>query len=212
MDKPQNRFLSVHYQLYTVAEGEEKQLEEQTSREHPFELVSGFGIALDSFERNLIDLPSGTPFDFTVSAEEGFGPYDPEGVHKLSRDVFSINGHFDHDNIFPGAVITLVDEEEHRFMARVTKVEDDSVTIDTNHPLAGKTLNFTGLLLDNHEATLEEIKNQLNQLGANESGCACGCGHHHEHMGECNPQHDNCGCGHHEHHNGEGGCGCGHCH
>ena len=68
MDKPQNRFLSVNYQLYTVTEGAEKQLEEQTSREHPFEFVSGFGIALDSFEKALIGLPAGSTFVwFTTS-------------------------------------------------------------------------------------------------------------------------------------------------
>ena len=200
MDKPQNRFLSVHYQLYTVTEGAEKQLEEQTSREHPFEFVSGFGIALDSFEKALIDLPAGSSFDFIVKPEDAFGIYEPEGVHKLNREVFSINGHFDHENIFPGAVITLLDEEEHRFMARVVKVEEDGVTIDTNHPLAGKALNFVGQLIDNREATLEEIKVQLNRLGADDGCCGCGCNHH-EHEGCCDE------CGHEEHHHG-----CGHCH
>lgn len=201
MDKPQNRFLSVHYQLYTVTEGEEKKLEEQTSREHPFEFISGFGIALDSFENTLVGLPAGSSFDFTVKPENAFGIYDPEGVHKLKREVFSINGHFDHENIFPGAVITLLDEEEHRFMARIVKVEDDGVTIDTNHPLAGKALNFVGLLLDNREATLDEIKVQLNRLSADDDCCGCGCGHH-EHAASCDA------CDHDEHHHG---CGCGHC-
>lgn len=204
MDKPQNRFLSVHYQLYTVKEGAENQLEEQTSREHPFDFISGFGIALEGFENHLVGLPAGSPFDFTLTPEEAFGVYDPTGVHKLQREVFSINGHFDNENIFPGAVITLVDEDEQRFMARVTKVEANGVTIDTNHPLAGKTLNFTGLLLENREASLEEIKSQLNRMSADdECGCGCGCGHHHEHVGSSDHHH------HHEH--GEG-CGCGHCH
>ena len=76
-------------------------------------------------------------------------------------------------------------------MARVEKVEDDGVTIDTNHPLAGQTLQFTGIVLENREATIEEIQHMLNHLSG--EGCGCGCdeceGHDHEHG-------DGCGCGH----------------
>lgn len=188
--------MSVHYQLYTV-DGEEKKLEEQTSREHPFEFISGFGIALDGFERKLMGLEKGSAFDFVLNPEEGFGAYVPEGVHKLSREVFSVNGHFDHENIYPGAVITLQDEDDHHFMARVLEVAEDGVTIDTNHPLAGKTLNFTGLLIENREATLDEIQSVLNRMSG--EGCGC-CGHHgHEGCGH----HDHAGCGHHDH----AGCG-----
>ena len=51
MDKPQNKFLSVVYQLYSVAENGEKHLEEQTGDDRPFEFITGFGISLDRFEK-----------------------------------------------------------------------------------------------------------------------------------------------------------------
>ena len=214
MEKPSNQFISVHYQLYTI-EADGPQLQEQTSREHPFQFVSGFGVALDGFEQRLLGMEKDTPFDFTLTPDEGFGAYDESGVHKMKREVFMVNNHFDHDNIFPGAVITLLDEEEHRFMARVVKVEDDGVTIDTNHPLAGKTLNFTGLLLEKREATLPEIQQMLNLMTGDDCGCGCGC-EHTEHVGGCdchgNHHHgDGCAKGDHHHHHGDG-CGCGHCH
>lgn len=199
MEKPQNKFLSVHYQLYSVKENGEKELEEQTTREHPFEFISGFGLALESLEKNLKELEKGSKFDITLTPEECFGAYVPEGVHKLSRETFSINGHFDHENIKPGAVITLMDEDDHRFMAKVKSVEEDGVTVDTNHPLAGKTLNFIGEILENREATLQEIQNVLNMLSG--EGCGCNCSDCHEH-------HHESGCDHHH----EDGCGCGHCH
>ena len=60
MDKPQNRFLSVTYQLYTVTNGE-KTLEEQTGEDRPFEFITGYGIALDAFEQNLSKQEKGTP-------------------------------------------------------------------------------------------------------------------------------------------------------
>jgi FKBP-type peptidyl-prolyl cis-trans isomerase SlyD len=197
-----NKFMSVVYQLYTI-DGEEKQLEEQTSPERPFEFITGFGVALDAFEQKLMQMEKGSSFDFILEPAEAFGPYEPEGVHKFGREVFMINGHFDHENIFEGAVITLMDNEDQRFMAKVKKIEEDGVTIDTNHPLAGKTLNFTGTVVENRDATNEEVQHLIKHLTG---GCS-GCGHHHHGEGEgCDC--DSCG-GHHEH---EEGCGCGHCH
>ena len=192
MDKPQNKFLSVTYQLYTVNDGE-KELEEQTATDRPFEFITGYGIALDAFEKNLISLEKGTEFDFTLQPGEAFGEYIPEGVHKLQRDIFTINGKFDNEHIYEGAIITMNDTEDHQFMAKVMKIEDDGVTIDTNHPLAGKALNFAGKIIENRDATEEEIQKLIKMLTG---GCQ-GCGHHGDNCGE--------GCGHHD-------GGCGHCH
>ena len=198
MEEAKNKFMSVVYQLYTVNDGE-KTLEEQTSTDRPFEFISGFGIALDAFEQQVVKLEKGATFDFILQPAEAFGEFDPDGVHKVSRDVFTINGHFDHENIYEDAVITLMDNEDHQFMAKVKKIEDDGVTIDTNHPLAGKTLNFTGTVVENRDATEEEVQHLIKHLTG---GCS-GCGHHHG-EGECG------GCEDHYHH--EDGCGCGHCH
>ena len=195
MDKPQNKYLSVSYQLYTVEENDKKSLIEQTEQGKPFQFISGFGVSLDAFEQHVLDLQPGEKFDFVVTPAEAFGEYDNDGVHKVNREIFSINDHFDHENIYPGAVITLLDSEEHRFMARGVSVEEDGVTIDTNHPLAGETLQFKGVVLENRDATNEEIQHMLNHM----SGDCCGC--------------DDCegGCDEH-HHDHSGGCGCGHCH
>ena len=203
MDKPQNKFLSVVYQLYSIAENGEKQLEEQTSDLRPFEFITGFGISLDRFEAEVSVLEKGEHFDFTLQPGEAFGEYVPEGKHKLDREVFTINGHFDHENIFEGATITLMDNEDHQFMAKVVKIEEDGVTVDTNHPLAGKLLNFTGRVIENRDATEEEVQHLIKHLTG-------GCGHNCEGCDHEDCGHDHEGCDHHHDH--EGGCGCGHCH
>ncbi len=204
MEQKNNRFMSVIYQLYTVTDGQ-KNLEEQTGEEKPFEFITGFGIALDAFEQKVMSLAKGDTFDFILQPEDAFGTYEPQGMHKIDRGIFTINGHFDHENIYEGAVITLMDNEDQHFMAKVIKIEEDGVTIDTNHPLAGKTLNFTGKVVENREATEEEVQHLIKHLTG---GCA-GCGHHHgdgcDHEG-C----DHEGCDHHHEHGD--GCGCGHCH
>lgn len=79
-------------------------------------------------------------------------------------------------------------------MGSVVEIGDDKVTIDLNHPLAGKSLHFTGSVLENRPATDDEL-HQLEQMmnGGGCSGscsdCGGGCGGHEQ--GECH------GCGKH---------------
>ena len=193
MEQKENKYISVSYQLYTV-DGEKKSLVEQTQQGKPFQFISGFGVSLDAFEQHIVGLQPGEKFEISIAPESAFGDYDEGGVHKMPREAFFVNGQFDSTNIYPGAVITLMDAEEHRFMARVSDVEDDGVTIDTNHPLAGETLFFTGIVLENRPATNDEIQQMLTHL-SNE-GC-CGC--------------DDCEGGCAEKGQQENGCGCGHC-
>jgi len=191
MDK-QNKYISVSYQLFSIDEDGSKHLEEQTQQGKPFTFISGFGFSLDGFEQRIVALQPGEKFDFTLQPAEAFGEYDEEGVHKMKREIFTVNGKFDNENIFPGAVITLMDEDERRFMARVEEIDDDGVTIDTNHPLAGQVLQFTGIVLENRDATNDEIQRLLNHMSHECGGCGdCeGCG------GEEQEHKSECGCGH----------------
>ena len=112
----EHRFISVHYQLYSVKDGE-RTLEEQTIREKPFQFISGFGVSLEALENQILPLEKGSEFDFTLTPAEAFGEYEPQGVHKLEREVFTVNGKFDSENIYQGAIITLCDSEDHHFPA-----------------------------------------------------------------------------------------------
>ena len=197
MERKHNMFMAVSYTLYTV-DGENREKIEEAPTTKPFEFISGFGVTLDEFEKNIVELEPGAQFDFELTKEQAYGDYEEERVLDLDRSIFQINGHFDHENIFVDAIVPLQNEEGNRFYGRVMDITDDKVKMDLNHPLAGKTLNFKGRVLEKREASNQEIQNLVNFLSG-EGGCGCGdcgggCGDH-----ECD--------GHHDH-----GCGCGHCH
>ena len=189
MDKKENKYISVSYQLHAIDEDGSRHLVEQTQQGNPFTFISGFGFSLDGFEQAIVPLQPSEKFDFTLPPAEAFGEYDEEGVHKMKREIFVVDGKFDGAHIFPDAVITLTDEDERRFMARVLKVEEDGVTIDTNHPLAGQTLQFSGIVLENRDATTEEIQQMLNRLSHECGGCddceGCGGGGQEGGCGHC---------------------------
>lgn len=198
MDKPQNKYIAVAYKLYTVEDGK-NELVEQTSEGRPFQFISGFGVTLDEFEKQIAGLEKGTKFDFTLTKEQAYGDYEAARVLKLEREMFCINGHFDHEHIYKDAIVPLQNEDGNRFYGRVLEIGTETVRMDLNHPLAGKTLNFKGEVLESREATNDEIQGMINRLSG--EGCGCGCedcgggcedgcgGHHHDH--------GHCGCGHH---------------
>lgn len=187
MDQKTNKFVAVAYELYTIEDGESKLVEEAPDH-HPFTFVSGFGYALEEFEKNIVTLAEGDEFDFTLTKEQAYGEYEQERVLELDREIFTINGHFDHDNVMIGATLPLQDEEGRRFYGKVLNITETHVIVDLNHPLAGKDLNFKGKVVQSREATEEEITNIIKQLTGEGCGCGCDdCGHDHQH---------DCGCGH----------------
>lgn len=205
MEKPQNKYIAVTYKLYTV-ENNENELVEETAEGRPFQFISGFGVTLEAFEKHIAGLEKGADFDFTLAKDEAYGDYEPARVLDLEREMFCINGHFDHENIFKDAIVPLQNEDGNRFYGRVLEVGTDKVKMDLNHPLAGKTLNFKGSVVESREATNEEIQGMINRLSGEGCGCGCGCD-------DCGGGCDDGGChgGDHHHHNHDGHCGCG-CH
>ncbi len=205
MEKPQNKYIAVTYKLYTV-ENNENELVEETAEGRPFQFISGFGVTLEAFEKHIAGLEKGADFDFTLAKDEAYGDYEPARVLDLEREMFCINGHFDHENIFKDAIVPLQNEDGNRFYGRVLEVGTDKVKMDLNHPLAGKTLNFKGNVVESREATNEEIQGMINRLSGEGCGCGCGCD-------DCGGGCDEGGChgGDHHHHNHDGHCGCG-CH
>lgn len=198
MEKPQNKYIAVTYKLYTV-ENNENELIEETAAGRPFQFISGFGITLEAFEKQIEGLDKGADFDFTLTKEEAYGDYEPARVLDLEREMFCINGHFDHEHIFKDAIVPLQNEDGNHFYGRVLEVGTDKVKMDLNHPLAGKTLNFKGHVEENREATTDEIQGMINRLSG--EGCGCGCD---DCGGGCGDE----GCGGHDHHGGHCGCGC----
>ena len=192
-----NKYIAVAYQLYTKDKEGKRELVENATKEQPFQFVSGLGMTLDDFEMQIVDLQKDGEFEFELSPEQAYGEYEEERVIKVPRQTFEIDGRLDKQYIYEGAVVPLQNADGQRFNGLIQKIGDAEVTLDLNHPLAGKALIFIGEVVDTREATKEEITATLKML-TGEGGCGCGC--------------EDCeGCGH-EHHEHDEHCGCGHCH
>ena len=58
----------------------------------------------------------------------------------------------------------------------ITEIDDTSVTLDGNHPLAGMTINFDVTVIDVRDATPEELQHGHPIMPGQADGCGCGCG------------------------------------
>ena len=207
MENSQHKYVTVAYELFTDNAKGIHELVEKAPKDHPFQFITGMGFTLDAFEEKVGSLAAGDKFDFTLSVEEAYGPYVQEHVVELDKSVFCIDGRFDKEGVYPGAVLPLVNADGNRFQGLVTEVKENTVTVDLNHPFAGKPLHFRGEVVTAREATAEEIQGMLNMMSGEGCGCGCeSCGDdcHHDHHGEGHCNHE---------HKGDGHCGCGgHCH
>ena len=202
MEQTPHMYVAVAYDLFTDNEKGIHELVEKAPKEHPFQFISGMGFTLDSFEDKILALNAGDEFDFVLKQDEAYGPYLQEHVIELPKETFSVNGKFNKDMVYPGAVLPLVNADGNRFNGLVLEVKDNVVVIDLNHPLSGKDLHFKGQVVVKRNATDDEIKELANMMSG-DGGC-CGCGEDGCHGG-CHEHEDGGCCGGH-HGEGEGCC------
>ena len=159
--------VTLSYDLYV---GDENELMESATPEQPLVFCQGIGMMLPKFETQIAGLKAGDTFDFSISHEDAYGEYDDESLIDLPRAVFEINGKFDEEMIFEGNIVPLMDKDKNRINAQIVSVDDDTVSVDLNHPLAGENLHFVGKILTVRAATDDEIKKTFTK----NSRC-CGC-------------------------------------
>ena len=177
MEKAINKKIRVSYTLVSHRNGESEEVE-KTTREQPFEFLSGVGYTLDAFEENLKELKKGDTFDFTIASDDAYGDYNPDHVQDFDREVFTIDGKFDSAHIYAGNVVEMMRADGSPILGTVKEVTPIKVVMDFNHPLAGCDLQFFGTVVDSRPASEAEMKKFYDSLRAAQSGCGgcSGCG------------------------------------
>jgi peptidylprolyl isomerase len=115
-----------------------------SSRERgPLEFTIGENKLIKGFEYAFPGMTPGDEKTIKIPAEEAYGAHRSELVVKVDRAQFP-------DNIVPqeGLQLRLKNSDGSMVNAMVTTVEEKSVTVDANHPLAGKDLNFNIELIE----------------------------------------------------------------
>ncbi|MGH1485095.1 MAG: FKBP-type peptidyl-prolyl cis-trans isomerase [Cellvibrionaceae bacterium] len=110
---------------------------DSTFEKEPATFTVGDGNLLEGFERALFGLTAGAKEKFTINPEQGFGQANPNNIQNFPRDQFD-----DDISLEEGLMLSFADAQNAELPGVVTTFDDESVTIDFNHPLAGKDIEF----------------------------------------------------------------------
>ncbi len=133
----------------------------------PLTYLHGEGQIVPGLERALEGMESGQSKQVVVDPAEGYGDHDPRGLQEVPKSAFP-----EGFAPSPGMQLTAEGPGGEVVPFSVREVKPESVVIDLNHPLAGRTLHFDVTVRDVRAATADEL----------EHGHAHGPeGHGHEH-------------------------------
>jgi len=159
-----------------LAKGEKFESSEDTG---PLSFLLGSGSVFPAFEQAVIGMAPGEKKTITVPAAEAHGAQRPELILTLPRNAFADK------EIAVGMVLGMNMEREgqqHSVPATVLAVDNTSVTVDFNHPLAGQDITYQIALLsiDSEPATMQTTAGDCACSGSGKkNACApgngCGC-------------------------------------
>lgn len=141
---------------------ENEEVFESSNESGPFEFTLGEGTAMPGFEQAITGMQVGEFKKIMMEPENAYGEYKKELVHTVKRSSWSKDV-----DIKTGVVVGMTmeqDGQQHQVPAMVTAISGDDVTVDFNHPLAGKKVIYS--------ITLQKINGQGGLPPCQAGGCS----------------------------------------
>lgn len=164
---------------------------DRTTKERPLDYIHGTGNLLPKLEEYIEGMEPGATFDVTLAPADAYGEMEPEKIIDLPKSAFEVNGEVREDLLVPGNTIPMLNRAGAVIPGVVFEVTPETVKMDLNHQMAGKTLHFTGEIISVREATEKELTEGLHGEYVHRCGGCHGGGCH---DGECGGGCDS-GCG-----------------
>jgi len=164
-----DKVVTLSYELQSDDDNKQRVFIEKTDEENPLVFIFGNGQLLPVFEENIMGKAVGDDFSFSINPIDAYGELDKDSIVDLSLDMFRQDGVLMMEILKIGSTLPMHDQDGNQMMGKIIAITGESVTMDFNHPLAGKPLHFTGQIVDIRDASQEEL----------EHGHVHGAGGHH---------------------------------
>ncbi|MHA2008005.1 MAG: FKBP-type peptidyl-prolyl cis-trans isomerase [Promethearchaeota archaeon] len=126
---------------------------------NPLKFQVGAGQLVKGFDESVMGKDIGEEYFIRLEPSDGYGEYKQGLTHKVPKDQFPKGA-----ELHPGLML-MVTGPQGQMPASIKSIEENEVTIDLNHPMAGKVLNFK----------IKIVETGLEPEPMN--ACGCGCGH-----------------------------------
>ena len=167
MTASKQKVVGIEYELRV--KGEDQVIDSNVGQK-PLEFIFGMGQIIPGLEKELEGMKEGDNKDVMVAPSEGYGEYNPEAMQKLPKEQFA------GIDLTEGMTLYGQGQNGETVQVVVKEFSDSDVTIDHNHPLAGKELQFAVTVTGVREPSEEELAN-----GAVASACCSTDGGEHDH-------------------------------
>jgi FKBP-type peptidyl-prolyl cis-trans isomerase SlyD len=124
---------------------------DDTSDKGPIAYLHGYGDIFPKIEEVLEGKGAGDEVSLILEPQDAYGEYDSQYVDTVPKKEFESQ-----EELFVGQEFHFETENGEVHSIWVKDIKDEEVVIDGNHPLAGKTLNYTFTILEVREANDEE--------------------------------------------------------
>jgi peptidylprolyl isomerase len=114
----------------------------------PLAFEVGSGDVIQGFDEGVVGMRAGQTKRVVIPPEEGYGPWRQELLTQVEREF--ARG----QEVAPGMAVQFTTPDEELMEGVITEVTDESLTLDFNHPLAGKVLTFDITLVSVEPAAL----------------------------------------------------------
>jgi FKBP-type peptidyl-prolyl cis-trans isomerase SlyD len=143
-----NKVITMNYTL----KDNEGVVIDTTEDKGAFSFISGANQILPKFEEQIGTMLIDSKKNVKLSAEDAYGVYDESAIQKVEKSTFPAD-----TPVEVGMGFVANSPDGHPMPFKVAAVEEKEVTIDFNHPLAGKDLEFDVHLVDIRKASEEEV-------------------------------------------------------
>ena len=134
MQKVENGlYVSVHY-TGTLDSGK---VFDSSQERQPLEFKVGSGQLISGFDQAVLGMSLNEKKEFTLSPEEAYGQRDESQIHEFPASQIPPGMEME-----VGQTISLSTPEGQNIPAKVVALDDEKLTFDLNHPLAGESLTF----------------------------------------------------------------------
>jgi FKBP-type peptidyl-prolyl cis-trans isomerase SlyD len=144
----QHKIVTIHYKVVDVASGE---VIDSSEGGQPMTYLHGAQNIIPGLEQALEGKQVGDEFEVTVAPADAYGEYSEERVQQVPMEAFE-----GVEKVEPGMAFT-AQTEHGPINLIVTEVDEAIVTVDANHPLAGKSLSFSVKVESIRDASEEEL-------------------------------------------------------
>ncbi|MCD8523204.1 MAG: peptidylprolyl isomerase [Saccharospirillaceae bacterium] len=144
----QQKIVTIHYKVVDVASGE---VIDSSEGGQPMTYLHGAQNIIPGLEQALEGKQVGDEFEVTVAPADAYGEYSEDRVQQVPIEAFQ-----GVEDIEPGMAFT-AQTEHGPINLIVTEVDEAIVTVDANHPLAGKSLSFSVKVESIRDASEEEL-------------------------------------------------------